>query len=299
MNARVAVCVVVCILAVGALGGRRAAAVSVPEEFGLNYSNGFDAGFTQGYSNGHASGFQKGKIEGTARGREDGFQVGWSATYGPAYDKAYASHYPAGLDAGYDAGILVGFQEGFAWADAVTAVAAAQDPGASWGGVGGSSGATTVLFGLADNRGSSNGALSAAGAAMAYDWSRHYYDLGFADGNVMGAASGSSAGYDEAFTPAYAAAFGPGVEKGKHHGNYFGMTAGREDGFDAGWDVGFDVGYPYGFELGLEYYATGNEAAWAAAVELMDLVNIPEPGTCGMALLAMTALPWVRRRAGW
>jgi flagellar biosynthesis/type III secretory pathway protein FliH len=255
----------------------------IPADFAVNYDEGYQFGYTTGYDSGFVTGKEQGQAEGTQQGRDAGFQVGWKETYAPAFDRAYAHEYPLGLEQGFDEGVVAGFYDGVDWAKAVVESWGSASFKNNWCCGGGSSGSIFVSI----NNWSGSDFLI---VNSNFDEERHYYDLGFSDGQTTGLSAGSTDGYNLTYPDAYEAAYPIGFADGTASGTTNGALDGAVAGFNDGWDLGFDEGYDPGFDAGVEYVMTGRiTLSTAAASE----AAVPEPST---ALLATLAAAFAARR---
>jgi hypothetical protein len=276
---------------------------SVPSVYQPNYFEGYDAGYALGYESGFPLGYARGEEEGTAQGADAGFTAGWDAAYQPAYDVAFAQQYALGVDAGFVAGVPAGFDDGWSWAEAMAA-ARSDQPGAIvdvWNSNGSGvimSDNINFIGGAIINYGGGTfgGTLTVTASPIDYDWSAHYFDLGFSEGKSSGDAEGSLAGYDQAFPLAYAAAFDASYAEGTDLGASEGGFAGGAAGFDSGWSGGFDEGHAVCFDAGVEFYLRGDlTLLTAAGFDLLD-TSVPEPTAACLGWTLAAALPALRRR---
>ena len=131
----------------------------------------------------------------------------------------------------------------------------------------------------------------------AYDWAKHYYDLGYGDGRIQGISIGDAAGYDFAFPTAYATAYDMGLETGTLEGTAQGWANGKTEGYSAGWNLGYGQGYDQGYEAGVYYFFSGgtlpSDGNIAPSTSAAAEANVPEPAT--LSLLAIAAIAFVRR----
>jgi hypothetical protein len=233
----------------------------------------------------------RGNEEGTTNGSADGYRAGWDEAYPLAFAAAFELAYPLGIEAGYATGLPNGFKAGWSWAERMSKL---NDRYGSYG----ASVAISVgdFWEVTTRKGdfvSYGGVLTVeAGPPPDYDWSAHYFDLGFNDGESSGNSAGLTAGYDEAYPIAYAAAYEPSNIKGLDEGKREGELTGSWEGYHSGWNLGYDEGHAVGWDAGVEYYLGGNLTLPAAFTES----HVPEPSQACLVMAFATALPMLRRR---
>jgi hypothetical protein len=261
------------------------------EEFQSDYDDGYGRGHVIGYRHGLAAGKQDGWDEGTVNGKSAGFDAGWDVGYEPAFDRAYYLSLPIGHAAGWEVGLLEGFEEGLHWAPVILG-----------SGSFGISGATYVVT---RTPGSGSGLISISSGGMfgdiltelhpaSYDWAKHYFNEGFADGKEAGLAIGTDEGFSFTYPRAYDAGYKRGYGNGILDGREQGTVEGNEEGYDAGWDLGYDDGFDYGFYSGLRYHHSGELLLPAYSGFSGSGAFVPEPASA--VLMGIASLLAIFRR---
>lgn len=285
------------------------------------YQPDYDRGHADGYTAGYSSGLERGAAWGTSTGRQegktDGYRAGWKDAFRPAYDRSYANHYERGFNELYPLGEAFGYEVGFAFGLAVFhdrshtggtgsyASPIERTSGSSGGGGYPShSGDLTISVRVYGQSVRGRGGASLPAGA---DPSQHFYDAGYADGQIEGRPVGYDFAYQPAYDSAHASAYGPALLEGRAEGTTYGVregridgvNEGRVDGADRGETDGFYDGYQAGFRAsydasfdhsvgGLRVYTLAPALGFAYTPVLSSyVVPIPEPASLGLAGVAL------------